>query len=115
MNISENKRKKAEFIEKAREHEEVIKGLRSKLGESMSSLAATPSSIGQEAQHLDHTAADILKQRDNKHASVSFRSRQSPGPSMVYFSPERREGASYLSPRSLISSYPRTSTPTRRS
>lgn len=36
--ISEGKKKKVEFIEKAKEHEQVIQGLRSALGESLSYL-----------------------------------------------------------------------------
>lgn len=43
--ISDGKKKKVEFIEKAREHEQVIQGLRSALGDSLSYLEKQGSSL----------------------------------------------------------------------
>lgn len=43
--VSEGKKKKVEFIEKAKEHEQVIQGLRSALGDSLSYLEKQGGSV----------------------------------------------------------------------
>ena len=47
--ISEGKKKKVEFLEKAKEHEQMIQGLRSAFGDSLSYIGkgatSTPSSV----------------------------------------------------------------------
>ena len=111
--LHDNKRKKMEYIERAKEQEEAIQSLRSVLGDSVHEFVSndleSPNAIDRATSKLNKSAMNLLQQHDSPN---EIRSHYSPSTSAV--SPTR----SFLSPGAAPShsahAFPYTSTPAKK-
>ena len=112
--LHDNKRKKMEYIERAKEQEEAIQSLRSVLGDSVQQFVSndleSPNAIDRATSKLNKSAMDLLQQHDppskvGSHYSPST----SASPTHSFLSP-----GSAVPPHSMYTS-PYTSTPAKSS
>ena len=112
--LHDNKRKKIEYIERAKEQEEAIQSLRSVLGDSVQQLVSndleSPNAIDRATSKLNKSAMDLLQQHDppskvGSHYSPST----SASPTHSFLSP-----GSAVPPHSMYT-FPYTSTPAKSS
>ena len=114
--LHDNKRKKMEYIERAKEQEEAIQSLRSVLGDSVQEFVSndleSPNAIDRATSKLNKSAMDLLQQHNP------------PSKVECHYSPTSTSAASpthsFLSPGSAVPphsmyTFPYTSTPAKSS